>query len=653
MKSKLLFILGFFYLSLISYSQTLHGSFESKFKRYQKNEGFSGTPTQSWNTVAWKGERIHKQIVLWSDDNIKNLNYKFSELKNVTSHEVISKHNNSVRFPSYVKGDISPKGCPLIPNGPLFPEKRGYVEIADALLDTPKTIISPSDPLKLWITINIPRNIFAGTYKGEFVVYSGIKPLQKFEVEIQVTDKTIPEVKDWEFHLDIWQWPLQGLKFYNTSGLSKPIKPWSNRHFKLLEPFYKILADMGQKVAFTQINSNVSPMVKWSLDKDGTWEFDFTVFDKYVEALERWGINKQISCRSLLENKSNQLPYIDKADGTLKYLTLKHGTIAYKTLWFSFLTDFKQHLLEKNWFDKTVLYMDEVREEEMNAVVSFVKAHDSDWKLGLAYGSTQSKTTMAQIYDACGILGVVNPTNRRDKINTFYTSCTETIPNNYITPDNNVAEMTWMPWHASREGLNGYLRWAFDLWQLEDPFDERGGHFTSGDYSMIYRSNNGPDMKPVMGIRTEMLREGIQDFEKIKILKEEFIKKTDTIRLKLLNGTIDKFTASSGYRAMELVKEGQNVLQELSLNKKTEIRPNRTIKDFNITVNPDFNEIIIDANKTFEEIEIMTYEGKRVFLQKLGSPSKKVKTQLSNLPADHYLIRIKTAGDTYVEVIKL
>ncbi|GAA4954502.1 hypothetical protein GCM10023314_30190 [Algibacter agarivorans] len=635
-------------------SQVINGSIESKFKRYQKGENFSGTLTQVWSTVAWKGERINTQMVIWSNSKHKNLEYKIEAFKNDKNKNIVlDKANISLRFPSYVKGDLAPRSCTTVVEGESFEEERPYTEVADALLEKTQTELNPEDLLKLWLTIELPRNLISGIYKGTIVVTENKKEVKTFKIEIQVLDKILPKVKDWEFHLDIWQWPLQVLKFYNISETQK-IKPWSDEHFNLLARFYKPLSNMGQKVIFTQLNDGKPPLVKWIKDSNGKWSFNFDSFDVYVSLMEKLGITKQISCHSILGSKNNKLPYFSKNSNAVQYLELEKWSEEYNAVWSVFLKAFKQHLIQKGWFEKTALYLDELRQEEMDEVVNFIQNLDSDWKLALAYGHVQSQNSMNLLYDASGILGVANTTGRKDKINTFYTSCTETIPNNYTTPQNNVAEMTWMPWHAAREGFNGYLRWAYDYWTKDDPFDTRDGGFTSGDFSMIYRSSNGKGMKPVMGIRTEMLREGIQDFEKIEILEKEFIKNKDSVSLTLLKNMVSEFSASSGVHALTLVARGQALLKDLSLgNLNIELEDKPETERFNIQYYEDFHQIVLNIKTVFTEVEVLTYSGKRILLQKYDSPVAGGIIDLSNLQPDFYLIRIKSKDKIYVEVVKI
>ena len=53
-------------------SETLKGSFESKFVRYAKGQKFTGQEddrlvTTVWKDTVWQNERVHKQIVLWTE----------------------------------------------------------------------------------------------------------------------------------------------------------------------------------------------------------------------------------------------------------------------------------------------------------------------------------------------------------------------------------------------------------------------------------------------------------------------------------------------------------------------------------------------------------------------------------------------------------
>jgi hypothetical protein len=70
-----------------------------------------------------------------------------------------------------------------------------------------------------------------------------------------------------------------------------------------------------------------------------------------------------------------------------------------------------------------------------------------------------------------------------------------------------------MGWHADALGYSGFLRWAYNSW-VEDPlYDTTHVNWTPGDCFLVYPGGRS-------SIRFERLREGIQDFEKIRIVSE-------------------------------------------------------------------------------------------------------------------------------------
>ncbi|MDE5642272.1 MAG: DUF4091 domain-containing protein, partial [Muribaculaceae bacterium] len=156
-------------------------------------------------------------------------------------------------------------------------------------------------------------------------------------------------------------------------------------------------------------------------------------------------------------------------------------------------------------------------------------------------------------YNYAAIIGSPMNTTAID-IPIFYTSCSQTHPNNYITPLTSPAEMTWMAWHAMAKGFKGYQRWAFDYWTRPDELDARDRSNTAGDFHMIYRSGNSADATPVGSIRWEMLREGIQDYEKARILG-----------MHKLRAVIMPFSDSEAANAPAYVNAAQAELKKLSV----------------------------------------------------------------------------------------
>jgi hypothetical protein len=110
-------------------------------------------------------------------------------------------------------------------------------------------------------------------------------------------------------------------------------------------------------------------------------------------------------------------------------------------------------------------------------------------------------------------------------------------------------------------GFDGFLRWSYCSW-VEDPLrDSRFRTWPAGDTYIVY-----PEARS--SIRFERLIEGIQDAEKIRILRETFAKAgTDEAKekLELLNRTVAQFNLMSKPENTEaLINHGKQILDELS-----------------------------------------------------------------------------------------
>src|SRR5262245_51431975 len=530
-------------------SSPLHGSFSDKLRRYQKGEPFTGPETRAWDDVAWRGDRLHRQLILWTlEPAIAGLTYEVSDL--TSGSGTIPAASIRIRSELYAKGDAEPKGCGA--TGPRPP----VVEIADALSTTLATTVGADDPLRLWVTVDIPAATAPGTYAGTIRVGAPGAGARQFSLSVRVVDLVLPPAHDWAFHLDLWQFPDQLRLRYNEMHGDAPIAAFSDEHLALLEPAYRILADAGQKAVTAHVKEGAlggPSMVRWTLGTDGTWSYDFRAFDRYVERLFALGIDTQINAFSLVGWHPDVIPYFDEATASMALLDAPLGSPVWAERWNDFLTHFKAHLQSKGWLDKTVLYMDEVDDARMTKVIQLVHANDPAWKIGLAYFQPLSAETRTAIYDGSAAFELTTASN---PISTFYTACLPLVPNDFLSPKNSPAEMTWLAWHAAREGLDGYLRWAFDLWVNADPFDSRQDNNTAGDFSLAYRPLSGA----MSSIRLELLRDGIQDFERIRALRGRL----DAAQAQQLQATIAAFSVDSGSSADTLVHGAQDQLRELA-----------------------------------------------------------------------------------------
>ena len=217
---------------------------------------------------------------------------------------------------------------------------------------------------------------------------------------LEVADRILPPPSEWKFHLDLWQNPYSVARYHD-------VRLWSQEHFDLMRPVMKILADAGQKSVTATILDRpwngqtfdaFGSMVTKIKNADGSWTYDYSVFDRWVEFMESVGIDSQINCYSMIP-WALKFDYIDGSTGEKAYLEAEPGSTAYKAYWSPFISDFAGHLRDKGWFEKTMIAMDERPLESMVAALDVIRSAEPEFKVSLA-GNFHEEIEK-DIYDLC------------------------------------------------------------------------------------------------------------------------------------------------------------------------------------------------------------------------------------------------------------
>lgn len=487
----------------------LHCSWASRNELYQKHRVPELTESTTTTISAWRGERANLEAVLYGKTDQGTLSVRMAPLKR--NGRGRGRKCASARFLNYVITDDG-RGC----GNHNFALKPWLVpDVID--LDKPKAVRA-RETRPVWCTIEVPRDMRPGSYTTRMEVLNekGIV-VKTLNLSVEVNGHTLPKPSEQKFHLDLWQQPYSVSRYYG-------VERWSKEHIKALRPYLQALGRAGQSVVTTilfyepwgeQSHDKFSAMIHTTKRKDGTWQFDYDKFDKYVELCAECGIDKQINCYSMV-TWDMKFRYFDEASGQDVDWALKVGSEDYNALWNAYLKDFRAHLEQKGWFDKTCIAMDERNEAQMLAAYSIIKANG--FKMALAGNYHASLND--KLYDYCVSLSqgqrftTAERAYRRDNglVTTVYTCCTESEPN--IFSNSLPAEAAFLPIHVAANGLDGYLHWSWINWDEHPLTDSRFRKFSAGDTYFYYPGNRS-------SVRFERLVEGIQQYEKIQILKKE------------------------------------------------------------------------------------------------------------------------------------
>lgn len=513
---------------------------------------------RKWECVAWKGERVNALALLWGTKDCQDVRIVVSELKG-PGNTLIPASVVKASFMRYVMTDELNKDkrgtCGYRPDRTKYDSSL----VADILDVKEARSLLAHQTQPVWLNVWIPGDAKAGVYRGKvsFVGKGGKYPA--LDIEIKVLDKTLPAPKDWAFVLDLWQNPYAIARYHQV-----PL--WSEAHFDAMRPMTELLANAGQKnITATvmhhpwggQTEDAFESMVMRIRKLDGSWSFDYAVFDRWVEFMMAQGIDKQINCYSMIPWKLS-FQYFDQGSNSLKFVDAKVGTPEYKEYWFPFLIDFAKHLKAKGWFGITTIAMDERPMDQMRKAIALIREADPAYKVALA--GNYHEEIEKDIYDYCIASAQLFPDKvlkeRQDRgvISTYYTCCTEPYPNMFtFSPP---AESAWLAWYAASKGFEGYLRWAYNSW-VKDPLrDSRFRAFGGGDCYQVYPGGRS-------SVRMEKLVEGVQDFEKVRILKEKY--KANPEKLKEIKAVLSQFEIKklANEPAADMVNKARQKINEL------------------------------------------------------------------------------------------
>lgn len=496
---------------------------------------------KAFNHVAWRGEKVFAQAVVSSEEELKDVRLSVSDLRNGKS--LIGAENIRLQFVSYVVSDLLDTTKYGQCGSREDKSKWGEVLVADVLDINDSMTVPAGRKQPVWMTVSVPSDARPGKYSGKLTVTSSNAKARSLNVELTVADHVLPPARDWAFHLDLWQNPYSVARYENV-----PL--WSEAHFEAMRPVMRMLAEAGQKSVTATIMSRpwngqtedaFGSMVTKIRRIDGTWLYDYTIFDRWVEFMFSLGIDRQINCYSMIP-WALQFDYIDQATSSPATFQAAPGSEEYNEYWGAFIADFARHLKAKGWFEKTMIAMDERPLESMQAVLGLIRKIEPAFKISLA-GNYHEPV----IYDIVDFSETFSgkqefPESAKTKrkelglTTTFYTCCAEAHPNMFVI--SNPDEAAWLGWFAQAEGYDGYLRWAYNSWTIDPLTDARFRTWPAGDCFVVYPGGRG-------SVRFSKLVEGIQDFEKVRILRSRWQETGNEAKLGQLTGILKSFTSET------------------------------------------------------------------------------------------------------------
>ncbi len=400
----------------------------------------------------------------------------------------------------------------------------------DPVLEQESIDVDFGNTQPVWISIPVPVDAEPGMYKGK-VTITGKIGCRKFSIAKDYSVKVYPVTVE-KTSLWVTNWFTGDTSRLKLLTGGRSIEYFSEEYLGLIRLLAKKMAEYRQNVAL------ISPLyLSECVYRDGKWEIDFSQFDTIVNIFIEEKVIGRIEGGHIggREGDWNSQFVVSVPDGTggqlKKFDRLRMSDPRANEFYTAFFTSLSAHLKEKGWDS---IYMQHIADEptEQNfktyiEIAGFVK--------NIAPG--------LPLIEAChsknlgGVLDVwvpqldfmdqdyefYNEQNKSGKEAWFYTCLSPKgeYVNRFIELP--LLRTRYMHWVNYKYEIPGYLHWGLNYWN-RNPFNEQtgiqyeGGNILPGGDSWIIYPGDG---KILSSIRYDAMRDGIVDYELLKMLEKK------------------------------------------------------------------------------------------------------------------------------------
>lgn len=377
-------------------------------------------------------------------------------------------------------------------------------EFPDELLEVEGVEVKSGEAQPLFVRVDVPREAQPGAYRGT-VRLSCARGSLAVPIQLEVVPFTFPD----RTRLLVTNW-FGGGPIAERHG----VEEWSEEYWRVLRVYATTMARHHQNIAW------VSPSyVQVWQEEDGSFSYDFSRFDRWVELFDEAGLGARIEIGHYGGRKTGEWecpefvfsdrPATRRTDGSATSVPVPE-----------FAHAMQEHLRQRGWLERSMQHIaDEpipVNEESWRGISRIVHEAAPDLR----------RIDAIHVTDLDGDLEVWVPQLNyyRDAYDAligkqrqgiaevwFYIAWVPQypFPNRLIdVPTLNARIAHWMNYLYDAPG---YLHWGLNWWNL------KLGNFSPGDEWIMWPGEDGPHGS----LRYEAQREGLEDCEYLSLLEDK------------------------------------------------------------------------------------------------------------------------------------
>ncbi len=390
----------------------------------------------------------------------------------------------------------------------------------------------------LWLSLTLPAGAAAGSCAGTLSLEFADDTRLSFPVEVRVFGFAVPRERHLQTAYGLWLHDLD--RYHHLNGdpalrrqvLRLYLAELAAHRLSVYDP----MGDDGIGIRFTNTEPN---------PQDAQVEADFSAADPALEyALDTLG----------MDAFRLPLPYFAGGDWTGHYLPtllgLAWGTPEYEALYTRVIQAMTSHLASRGWLEKAYTYWyDEPQEADYELVrqgMDLIRRAEPRLRRLLTEQFEPELAGAVDIWSPLLDYFSTRWSRARQALGeeVWWYVCTwppAPYPGNFI--DHEGLEHRIRYWMAWQYGVQGDLYWAVNYWTcdgaflpgtLQDPWADpmaynfyqgQVGTWGNGDGRLLYPPRDFADGRtrlegPVPSLRLELIRDGIEDFEYLWLLRD-------------------------------------------------------------------------------------------------------------------------------------
>ena len=464
-----------------------------------------------------RGEHASLQVVVRAESGVRGLRAATSGLKRRWAPGTLT-----ARPPRFV-GHVPVDRPTQKPSQDQL--RKPPADYPDPLLECDTLDVPAGKAQALWITVPVPTNVPAGTYRGTLTLTGTVdgRPVQAQQrLVVKVYPAVVGASRLWVTDWFAMHWPHMQIA----------PQPDSDDYYALLRRYARNLAEHRHNVAL------ISPLglARYSVGPDGRLTIDFSRFDRWVRIFREEGVIGRIEGGHIGGRKggweSEFVVTVQRVeDGQVVSGNVDPASAEADTFYAQFFPALVAHLREKGWRE---CYLQHLADEPIPTNTASYRAMAA---LAHKYAPELRIVEACHTKDLVGAIDVWVPQlnflhhdfahyqlRQRAGDEVWFYTCVfpqGEYANRFI--EQPLIKTRLLHWINFRYGVTGYLHWGYNHWTPDSPFTHttraHGGppYLPAGDPWIVYPGKDGP----LDSIRFEAMRDGIADYELLCLLAEK------------------------------------------------------------------------------------------------------------------------------------